>query len=95
VGLERNAACSSASPLEDGSTLLVSPEHTVYGAIQPNRISKASDGVMTLSGKHSFNPLSPERILQSNLRDKATYGTSFKCGDFSFASSILSSNHQK
>ena len=65
---------------------------TIYGAILPNRISMASEGEITLSGKHSFNPLSPERILQSNLRDKATYATSFKCGDFPFASSVLSSN---
>ena len=33
VGLERNATRSSASPMEDGSNLLVSPEHTVYGAV--------------------------------------------------------------
>ena len=62
-----------------------------YGAVLPNRISMASEGVITLSCKHSFIPLSPERILQSNLRDKATYAISFKCGDFSFASSTLSS----
>ncbi len=78
--------------LEDGSQLLVSPEHKVYGAVLPNRILKALDGMMTLPGKHSFIPLSPDRILQSNLRDKATYGISFKCGDLSLASSTLSSN---
>ena len=78
---------------EDDGKLLISsePEHRIYDAVPPNRISTASEGVITLSGKHSFNPLSPERIIQSNLRDKATYGMSFKCGDFSFASSILSS----
>ena len=33
MGLERNAARSLASPMEDGSELLVSPEHRGYGAV--------------------------------------------------------------
>jgi hypothetical protein len=37
-------------------------EHKIYRAILPNRTPRASEGVITLSGKHSFNPLSPERI---------------------------------
>jgi len=63
-----------------------------YIPILPNNISSASEGVITLSGKTLFNPLSPESILQSNLRAKATNDTSFECGAFSFASSTLPSN---
>ena len=78
----------------DGRAINTTAEHPYYtksGSL-PNKISKASEGVITLSGKDSFNPLSPERILQLNLRDRATYGTSFKCGAMDTASLALSSN---
>jgi len=58
----------------------------------PNKISKASEGAITLSDIDSFNPLSPDSILQPNLRDKATYGTSFRCGAIDTAFFALSSN---
>lgn len=38
-----------------------------YGAVLPNRTFRASEGVITLSGKHSFNPLSPVRIFSRSL----------------------------
>ena len=79
---------------EDGRSINTTGEHPYYTKSDPmpDKISKASEGVITLSGKASFNPLSPDNILQLNLRDRATYGTSFKCGAIDTASPALSSN---
>lgn len=56
------------------------------------KISSASVGVITLVGRAFFSPLSPERIGQFNARERATYGTSLRCGDIFLASSIFSLN---
>ena len=79
---------------EDGRAINTTAEHPYYvkSDTLPNKISKASEGVITLSGNLFFNPLSPENILQPNLRDKATYGASFRCGAINTASFALSSN---
>ena len=79
---------------EDGRAINTTAEHPYFikSDTLPNKISRASDGVITLFGKDSFNPLSPDSILQPNLSDKATYGASFKCGAIDTASFALFSN---
>ncbi|MEK6808743.1 MAG: hypothetical protein AABY14_03595, partial [Nanoarchaeota archaeon] len=79
---------------EDGRAINTTAEHPylVKSHKLPDKIFKDSDGVRTLSGNAFFNPLSPERILQSNLRDKEMYVVSFSCGDILLASSVLSAN---
>ena len=69
-------------------------EHPYYvkSDTLPNNMPNASEGVRTLSGNAFFNPLSPERILQFNLNDKAAYGTSFSCEHNFLHSSVLSEN---
>jgi len=70
--------------LEDGSSLLVSPEHRVY--VSP-KYSLTSSSERTLTTFCLFNLGSLDQIgALLNARDKAKYGESFKCGDIILAS---------
>ena len=59
--------------LKDGSTLLVSPEHTVYGLVKPRRESNNSLGENTRTGDNLFSTLSPENIVYPNTKEVILY----------------------
>ena len=66
---------------ESGRAINTTAEHPYYvRSILPDKISSASEGAMTLSGKAFFNPLSPENMGQLKARDNAIYGASLPCG---------------
>ena len=77
--------------LEDGSSLLVSPEHKVYGAVvNPNSSSSFNsevDTTGTLFSTISLNSGSLDQILTSRpddlyLKANAVYGKSSRGGEF-------------
>ena len=63
-----------------------------HSLMESNRMFSASEGEITLFGRTRLSPLSPERILQSDLSERATNDISFEWGAISFASFTLSSN---
>ena len=81
--------------LEDGSKLVVSPEHKVYSKnnyLMPN-ISNNCLGGNTLTKDCSFSFLSPENIGQSSFNASAKYGESLKL--ILIASGNLSKNSEE
>jgi len=64
--------------LDDGSEMVVSEKHKVYADSLIN-LSSNSLGDNTLSGIIFFNVLSPEKIGEFNLSERARYGASLIC----------------